>query len=995
MELPRRAREDVCLPDGEFRRRAHALRQLTHAHELAIGIVCAFDFRTRMLPFWYADKRMAPCSVRVLGDVLHEAGFANLRIVLQQWSPNVRPSQMRLNGRPLDILLVSAMQVHAEPMYALVRDAHQMGDTRPLVLAGGPKAIYEPTDLFELGPEPGIGADCVVTGEAFVLLDLLHKILVDHQAGLTARNAFEQARLTGKLNEVPGLVYLSPDADPSKPIAVNTGVQRLLRDLDELPLPDAGYRIIEPPHRRQTLATQPCSPKRVGKLSPIASVIATQGCRFNCPYCPIPAFNQRTWRHKSPQRFAAELKHIYENFGIRAFFGTDDNFFNDRGSVETLMGELHRTTTGGVPLGKRVKFYTEATQADVFKHRDLLPMCRKAGLRGLWFGIEDLTGGLVKKGQSADRTEQLFRLMHQIGIEPHAMMIHSDAQPLRSAPGDLSGLLNQARYVFEQGAVSYQCTYLGPAIGTRDLEPALTSRMVFQRVGGRPVPNAFQDGNHVVASRHPRPWQQQLNLLRAYVAFYNPISTVRALFGIRKNSVSPKRFIYQLIGQIGLLLTIPKMLTWARRLRRGPVEVHDGLATARIPMMDAESGREINWAIEHVPSGRLQRRIGEPRMQDNVTFTADDLATRLDGTLEGDGTIEVRTAATLDQATPDSISWVGDRRYVTVVNGSRAGVILMGSDYPALPGRTVIRVTDPDVALVRVLDWLAPPRPELKPGADPSARVHPTATVTGASLGANVYVAAGAVVEAGTKLHPGVQIGAMTRIGRDCELWPNVVVRERVTIGDRVIIHPNTTIGADGFGYLQRNGGHLKIPQIGTVLIEDDVEIGANCAIDRARTGVTHIGSGTKIDNLVQIAHNVEIGKGCIIIAQCAVGGSSNLGDRVMLGGQVGLSDHIRIGSDARVAAKSAVFKNIAAGETVRGIPATNNAQFLRQEAGARRLPKWVEELKKLQKRVAELESRLAQPTHTTPAFDQSHDHGPECGDHTDRPSKTLALDET
>ena len=607
MELPRRARDDVYLPDGELRRRVRALQQLKHAHDLRIGLVYAFDFRTRMLPFWYADKRMAPCSVRLLGDVLHEAGFTNLRIVLQQWSPRVLPSQMRLDARPLDILMVSAMQVHAEPAYELIRDTHRLGDDRPLILAGGPKAIYEPTDFFEIGPQPEIGADCVVTGEAFVLLDLLHTILAGEDPHRTARDAFDQARRAGELKQVPGLVYLPPDAHPSKPIAINTGVQRLLRDLDEYPLPNAGYRMLEPPHRRRTLAAQPCAAQRVGRLSPIASVIATQGCRFNCPYCPIPGVNQRTWRHKSPQRFAAEIKHIHENFGIRAFFGTDDNFFNNRDSVELLMGELGRTTTGGVPLGKRIKFYTEGTQADVFKNRDLLPMCRNAGLRGIWFGIEDLTGKLVKKGQSADRTEQLFALMHRLGIQPHVMMIHSDSQPLRSPPGDLSGLLNQARYVFEQGAVSYQCTYLGPAIGTRNLEPALTSGGVYRQVGGKPVPNAFQDGNHVVASHHPRPWQQQLNLLRAYISFYNPINTVRALLGIRKDSVSPKRFVHQFIGQIGLFLTIPRMLAWAWRLRRGPIEPYSGLAAARIPMIDATSGQEINWAIEHVPMRNVLR----------------------------------------------------------------------------------------------------------------------------------------------------------------------------------------------------------------------------------------------------------------------------------------------------------------------------------------------------------------------------------------------------
>jgi hypothetical protein len=317
------------------------------------------------------------------------------------------------------------------------------------------------------------------------------------------------------------------------------------------------------------------------------------------------------------------VKHVYESFGIRAFFGTDDNFFNDRVSVKTLMSELGRTTTGGVPLGKRIKFYTEGTEADVFTNRDLLPMCRSAGLRGIWFGLEDLTGDLVKKGQSADRTEQLFTLMLTLGIQAHAMMIHSDAQPLRSAPSGLAGLLNQARYVFDRGAVSYQCTYLGPAIGTRNLESALKSGAVFRRVGGHPVPNAYQDGNHVVASLHPRPWRQQLNLLHAYLSFYNPINTVRALLGLRKDSVTPKRLMHQFIGQIGLLLTIPRMLAWAWRLRRGPIEAYRGLAAARIPMIDAASGRELHWAIEHqltqnASRGRRTGRCEDERAHDHA-----------------------------------------------------------------------------------------------------------------------------------------------------------------------------------------------------------------------------------------------------------------------------------------------------------------------------------------------------------------------------------------
>ncbi len=599
MELPRRSSDDALLPDGSWREAMTSLRQFRDAHELRIGIVYAFDVRTCMLPYWYADKRMVPCSVRTLGDVLDAAGFRHLRIVLQQWTPRFRPSLARLDGKPLDLLLISSMQVHAEKAYDLIRDAHLLLNRRPLILAGGPKATYEPTDFLEIGPHPGIGADCVVTGEVFILLDFLRTILPYYRPGESLREAFQSARESNALAEVPGLAYLYP-AGSGRPVAIHTGVQRLLRDLDELPMPDAGYRMLEPPHRGQRLRAAPLPAAKVRHKSPIASVIATHGCKFTCPYCPIPAANQRTWRHKSPQRMAAELKHIHEQFGIRIFFGTDDNFFNNRETVINLMTALRQTKTRGVPLGKVIRFYTEATQFDVFRNRDLLGLCRKSGLRGIWFGIEDITAELVNKGQQAGKMADLFAEMNALGIVPMAMLIHSDTQPLRSQRGNLAGLLNQARYLFRAGAISYQCTYLMPMVGTRGYESALVSGTVYQSVGHRPVPEHRMDGNHIVASRHARPWRQQLHLLLAYATFYNPANMLRGLLGSHRDAVSPKRLAYQLIGQVGLLHTIPKMLRWAWRLRRGPIERHDGLSPARIPLLDVRTGQPIQWAVEHL-----------------------------------------------------------------------------------------------------------------------------------------------------------------------------------------------------------------------------------------------------------------------------------------------------------------------------------------------------------------------------------------------------------
>lgn len=609
MELPRRSREDAFLPDGAFRDVLDRLRQQPAVRELRIGIAYAFDFRTRMLPYWFADKRMAPCAVRTLADVLTAAGCKHVRIILQQWTPNFRPSEAVLDGQPLDLLLVSAMQVHAEPAFELIRDAHRLGAQRPLILAGGPKAIYEPTDYL-IANEGQAGADCSVTGEAYVLLALLDAVLAQRAPSESLRAAFIRAREEGALKSIPGLVYAVFDETGRLSHAVNTGVQRLLRDLDELPMPDAGFRLLEPPHRGRRLKPQPLAARRVARRSPIASIISTHGCKFNCPYCSIPAVNQRTWRHKSPQRMAAEIKHIHETFGITGFFGTDDNFFNRRETVEELMTALAQTQTAQGPLGERIHFYTEATQFDVFKNQDLLPLCRQGGLRGIWFGIEDITAELVNKGQNAGKTAELFKLLHSLGIEPMAMMIHSDDQPLKAPPGDLTGLLNQARYLFEEGAVSYQCTYLGPAVGTRNFETAVASGTLYRSVGGQPIPQAHYDGNHVVASRHPQPWRRQLNLIRAYSTFYNPWNMLRTLLQWRRSPLGSKRVLFQVVGHIGLGFTIPRMLGWAWRLRRGPIQVWDGLRAAPLPMIDVQTNAEVNWGIEHIPQMALPAAHG-------------------------------------------------------------------------------------------------------------------------------------------------------------------------------------------------------------------------------------------------------------------------------------------------------------------------------------------------------------------------------------------------
>ncbi len=311
--------------------------------------------------------------------------------------------------------------------------------------------------------------------------------------------------------------------------------------------------------------------------------------------------------------------------------------------------------------------------------------------------------------------------------------------------------------------------------------------------------------------------------------------------------------------------------------------------------------------------------------------------------------------AGLTEASETDISFLGNAKYTQAAHATRAGLLLAPLSFRGKQSsaKAVIYVENPSIAFATLTERFLPPRWAPPTGIASTARVDPSAKVgQNVSLGPGVVVYEGATIGDGSVILANSVVGPYSTIGQACFLHANVTLCERVSLGDRVILHSGVVVGSDGFGFEFKNGRHQKIPQIGTVVIDDDVEIGANCCIDRARFGKTWIQKGTKIDNLVQIAHNVVIGQHCIIVAGTAIAGSTVLGDYVTLGGQVGIAGHLKIGDRVMVGAQSGIGKDIPPGEVWFGSPATPMSVAKRSIAAVKMLDGFF-------KRVRAIESHL------------------------------------
>jgi UDP-3-O-[3-hydroxymyristoyl] glucosamine N-acyltransferase len=337
--------------------------------------------------------------------------------------------------------------------------------------------------------------------------------------------------------------------------------------------------------------------------------------------------------------------------------------------------------------------------------------------------------------------------------------------------------------------------------------------------------------------------------------------------------------------------------------------------------------------------------------------TLGELAGLVGGRLEGDAARRVTGVASLAEAGPGDVSFVADGRHRAEASGARAACLVVPDDWAAAGSTAaLLRVADPNRAMVRIAEALLEPLPEPAPGVHERAAVAASAVLgRDVHVGPCAVVGDGARIGDGTRVRAGAIVAAEAVVGRDCDLHAGVVIRERCRLGDRVIIHAGTIVGSDGFGYLAAPEGPEKVPQLGTVEIGDEAELGSCVTVDRARFGATRIGPRAKIDNLVQIAHNVQIGEGTIIVSLVAIAGSVRIGRGVVIAGQAGIGQHVVIGDGARIAARAGVSKDVPPGATVSGFPAQPHREQLRLEAALHRIGEVLERLEAVEKRLGEL----------------------------------------
>ncbi|MCR4438406.1 MAG: UDP-3-O-(3-hydroxymyristoyl)glucosamine N-acyltransferase [bacterium] len=337
-------------------------------------------------------------------------------------------------------------------------------------------------------------------------------------------------------------------------------------------------------------------------------------------------------------------------------------------------------------------------------------------------------------------------------------------------------------------------------------------------------------------------------------------------------------------------------------------------------------------------------------------MTLADIAARVGGTVTGDGQVRITGLGKIQDARQGELTFLANPKYAKFVPSTRASAIILGQDFQGECPIPAIRVKDPYLAFLRAVLLFHPPEETLPAGVHPAAAVDPSAELgEGVAIGPLAVVGRNVRLGRNVKVYPCVVLYPNVTVGEDSVIHANVTVREGVQIGRRVIIHSGAVLGADGFGFVFQEDHYEKLPQTGTVIVEDDVEIGANTTIDRATLGATILRRGAKLDNLIQIAHNVEVGEHTVIAAQAGISGSTRVGKRVKIGGQAGFVGHLTIGDDATIGAQAGVAKDVPAGMFVIGYPAREMASYHRSLAALARLPELIKKVRQLEKELEEL----------------------------------------
>lgn len=341
-------------------------------------------------------------------------------------------------------------------------------------------------------------------------------------------------------------------------------------------------------------------------------------------------------------------------------------------------------------------------------------------------------------------------------------------------------------------------------------------------------------------------------------------------------------------------------------------------------------------------------------------MTLADIAKYIDGNIVGDAALEISGIAGIKEAKAGDITFLANAKYESLLAETNASAVLVANDFELDTDLALIKTKDPSYAFSKVITLLNPDLERHFDGVDERAVVSSQAKLgDNVAVGACAVIEEGAVVGDGSVIYSGVYIGRDAVIGKNCILYPNLTIRERCVLGDNVIIHSGTVIGSDGFGFATIDGEHKKIPQVGIVEIEDNVEIGSNVTVDRARFDKTLIRKGAKIDNLVQIAHNVEIGEHALVVAQVGISGSTKVGKYAILAGQVGVAGHLEIGDQAVVGAQGGVTKSLEGGKQYWGTPARDMKTVLREQASLIKLPQAIKRIKVLEKELERIKESL------------------------------------